>query len=371
MARPQRQVRACAPKKTVKKASRKGKAKPRRSSRKKTVKRAQPPRKSPAKARQRQRAAAAVDEALGQAGKALDGIKVLDFTHVQSGPTCTQLARLYGRRLHQGRTPRRRRHHARAIARRERRGLPLLHDAQRQQALDHDRLQASQGQGNPRSPDQALRRAGGEFRARRARPHGADLGAHQQAQSAHDRRLGEGLRPWPLRGMQGLREHRAMRRRLGLDHGLPRRPAAGHRRADRRQRHRAASRLRHRLRAASSATAPAAARRCSPRCRTACSISRASSCATSSASRMGRSPNTASTAKAFRSARRCRAPATIPAAASPAGSSNARAGRTIPNAYIYFITQAPVWGAICDIIGKPEWKTDPDYATPRGAAAAA
>jgi formyl-CoA transferase len=35
-----------------------------------------------------------------------------------------------------------------------------------------------------------------------------------------------------------------------------------------------------------------------------------------------------------------------------------------PNAYIYFITQAPVWGAICDVIGKPEWKTDPDYATP-------
>jgi formyl-CoA transferase len=36
-----------------------------------------------------------------------------------------------------------------------------------------------------------------------------------------------------------------------------------------------------------------------------------------------------------------------------------------PNAYIYFITQAPVWGAICDLIGKPEWKTDPDYATPK------
>jgi formyl-CoA transferase len=35
-----------------------------------------------------------------------------------------------------------------------------------------------------------------------------------------------------------------------------------------------------------------------------------------------------------------------------------------PNAYIYFITQAPVWGAICDVIGKPEWKSDPDYATP-------
>ena len=35
-----------------------------------------------------------------------------------------------------------------------------------------------------------------------------------------------------------------------------------------------------------------------------------------------------------------------------------------PNAYVYFITQAAVWGNICDLIGKPEWKEDPDYATP-------
>jgi formyl-CoA transferase len=35
-----------------------------------------------------------------------------------------------------------------------------------------------------------------------------------------------------------------------------------------------------------------------------------------------------------------------------------------PDAYIYFITQAPVWAPICDLIGKPQWKTDPDYATP-------
>ncbi len=35
-----------------------------------------------------------------------------------------------------------------------------------------------------------------------------------------------------------------------------------------------------------------------------------------------------------------------------------------PNAYTYFITQAAVWEKICDLIGKPEWKTDPDYATP-------
>jgi formyl-CoA transferase len=36
-----------------------------------------------------------------------------------------------------------------------------------------------------------------------------------------------------------------------------------------------------------------------------------------------------------------------------------------PNAYIYFITQAPVWGAICDVIGEPTWKTDPEFATPK------
>jgi formyl-CoA transferase len=38
---------------------------------------------------------------------------------------------------------------------------------------------------------------------------------------------------------------------------------------------------------------------------------------------------------------------------------------TDPNAYIYFITQAPVWEAICEVIGEPTWKTDPEYATPR------
>ncbi|HSY05929.1 MAG TPA: formyl-CoA transferase [Steroidobacteraceae bacterium] len=37
---------------------------------------------------------------------------------------------------------------------------------------------------------------------------------------------------------------------------------------------------------------------------------------------------------------------------------------TDPNAYLYFITQAPVWKEICKIIGKEEWITHPDYATP-------
>ena len=34
------------------------------------------------------------------------------------------------------------------------------------------------------------------------------------------------------------------------------------------------------------------------------------------------------------------------------------------NAYTYFITQAAAWEKICDVIGRPEWREDPDFATP-------
>lgn len=39
---------------------------------------------------------------------------------------------------------------------------------------------------------------------------------------------------------------------------------------------------------------------------------------------------------------------------------------TDPDSYTYFITQAAIWKNICDLIGKPEWKEDPHYATPDG-----
>ncbi len=35
------------------------------------------------------------------------------------------------------------------------------------------------------------------------------------------------------------------------------------------------------------------------------------------------------------------------------------------NAYIYFITQAQVWDKVCKVIGEDGWVTDPDYATPQ------
>jgi formyl-CoA transferase len=39
---------------------------------------------------------------------------------------------------------------------------------------------------------------------------------------------------------------------------------------------------------------------------------------------------------------------------------------TDPNAYIYFTVQGHAWEPICDALGKPEWKTDPAYNTPKG-----
>ena len=35
-----------------------------------------------------------------------------------------------------------------------------------------------------------------------------------------------------------------------------------------------------------------------------------------------------------------------------------------PNAYTYFIVQAAVWEKVCDVIGEPDWKTAEGFATP-------
>ena len=71
----------------------------------------------------------------------------------------------------------------------------------------------------------------------------------QEINPAHHLCLGQGLRPRSLRGLQGLRERRAVHRRRGQHHRFRRRPADRHRRPDRRFRHRAAPGFGHRHRA--------------------------------------------------------------------------------------------------------------------------
>ncbi len=69
-------------------------------------------------------------------------------------------------------------------------------------------------------------------------------------------------------------------------------------------------------------------------------------------------------ARASPLARRRRAPATTRGGGQPGRILKCKGWETDPNAYTYFITQAAVWEKVCDVIGEPEWKTKPGYATP-------
>ena len=178
--------------------------------------------------------------------KALDGVRILDFTHVQSGPTCTQLLAWFGADVIKVERP-----GAGDITRGQLRDIPNV-DSLYFTMLNHNKRSITLDTKNPKGQARCWRRWSRPATcwSRTSRPAcstaWASLGEDPRAQSAHDRGLGQGLRPGSLRGLQGLRERRAVRRRLGLDDRLSRRAAAGHRRPDRRFRHRPASRARHR-----------------------------------------------------------------------------------------------------------------------------
>ncbi len=183
----------------------------------------------------------------GQDGKALTGVRILDFTHVQSGPTCTQLLAWFGADVIKVERP-----GVGDITRGQLVDVPGA-DSLYFTMLNHNKRSITIDSKHPQGKrvlDALIKSC--DVLVENFAPGALDrMGLTwehiHKTQPAHDRRLGQGLRPRSLRGLQGLRERRAMRRRLGLDHRLPRRPAAGDRRADRRQRHRPASRARHRL----------------------------------------------------------------------------------------------------------------------------
>ena len=90
-------------KKAKKPAAKKTKAKVKKAPAKKSAAKKTVAKKAPAKKVAAKKASAKAgglprpsSKPWGLAGKALDGVKILDFTHVQSGPTCTQLLAYMG-----------------------------------------------------------------------------------------------------------------------------------------------------------------------------------------------------------------------------------------------------------------------------------
>ena len=143
---------------------------------------------------ERQRSSAALQRPWGKAGKALDGVRILDFTHVQSGPTCTQLLAYMGadcikvERPGQGDITR---GQLRDVKGADSLYFTMLNGNKRSITIDSKH---PEGQGDPRAAGQSLRRAGGEFRTGRDRAHGPLLGERPQAQPAHHHGVGQGLR---------------------------------------------------------------------------------------------------------------------------------------------------------------------------------
>ena len=214
--------------------------------------------------------------------KALDGVRILDFTHVQSGPTCTQLLAWFGadvikvEKAGEG-----------DATRGQLRDIPGV-DSLYFTMLNHNKRSITVNTKDPKGKevlDRLIKTC--DVLVENFAPGALDrMGfTWEHIQELNPRMIVasvKGFGPGQVRGLQGLRERRAVRRRRGVDHRLRRRPAAGHRRADRRLAApgctwRWASSLR-----CTSATPPAAARRCWRRCRTRCSTCAASSCATSS-----------------------------------------------------------------------------------------
>ena len=136
--------------------------------------------------------------------KALEGVKVLDFTHVQSGPTCTQLLAWFGA----------------DVIKVER---PGVGDATRKQLVDvpgADSLYFTMLNHNKRSIELNSKNEIGKevltrlietcdvmvenFAPRRAGSDGLHLGTDSRDQSQDDPGLGQGLWPRQIRRLQGL-----------------------------------------------------------------------------------------------------------------------------------------------------------------------
>ena len=186
--------------------------------------------------------------------QALSGVRIIDMTHNQAGPACTQILGFLGADVIKLEEPK-----GGDIARvnmrdQQEQRQPVLPDPERQQAQPDAQSQDRRRQGSVPQGDRPVGRAGGEFRAGRARSPRVRLRSPEQDQPATHLRHHQGLRH--LRALQRLQELRAGRPGHGRGderHRLPRKSADLRLSGDRRFRHRHAHGDRH---SGSAAAAP-------------------------------------------------------------------------------------------------------------------
>ena len=206
--------------------------------------------------------------------KPLDGIKIIDFTHVQAGPACTQLLAWFGADVIKVERP-----GSGDVTRTQLRDIPdadalyftMLNSNKRSLTLDTKKPEGKEVlEKLIRESDVMVENFGPGALDRM----GFTWERIQELNPEDDPRLGQGLqrRP-PLRRPEGLRERRAVRRRRGVDHrlveGRELQPTISRRRAGRQQ-HRHAPGDRHPDGDHRPPDRPARARRSPCRCRTPC-----------------------------------------------------------------------------------------------------
>ena len=294
----------------------------------------------------------------------LEGVRILDFTHVQSGPTCTQLLAWLGG----------------DVIKVER---PGSGDATRKQLVDvpgADSLYFTMLNHNKRSFTLNTKdETGKEVLTRLIREcdvlvenfapgaldrMGFGWSRGEGTEPADDHGFGEGIRPREVRGLQGLRKRGPVRRRRRLDHRVSRMGSplvTGAQIGDSGTGlHLALGILaallqRERTGLGQRVLAPmqdGVLNLCRVKLR---DQQRLEAGPLKEYSQFGKGiPFGDATPRAGNDS----------GGGQPGRVLKCKGWETDPDAYTYFITQAAVWERICDVIGKPEWKTDPEYATP-------
>ncbi len=253
-------------------------------------------------------------------GKALDGVRILDFTHVQSGPTCTQLLAWFGADVIKVEKP-----GTGDITRGQLRDVPNV-DSLYFTMLNHNKrsitLDTKTPKGNAvledliKSCDVLVENFGPGVLDR--------MGFKWERINELNPRMIvasiKGFGPGPYADCKVYENVAQCAGGVGVDDGVCRRAAGRYRRADRRFRHRPSSCPRHRHGAVSAHhDGP---RPKGERCHAGRRSQSLSGEIARSAAPRPRPPeaNTISSVRASPSARQCRAPAMPRAAASPAGS---------------------------------------------------